>query len=74
MTYVILVCDWKKRNRGEGTKSWEGIGIEARASEGLKAVNIKLIWWLIWWIGYKVSCKTRQKLVFRNACVQKNFR
>ena len=43
MTYVILVCDWKKRNRGEGTKSWEGIGIEARASEGLKAVNIKLI-------------------------------
>ena len=74
VTYVILVCDWKKWNRGEGTECWECLGIEARASEGSRVVNIKLVWWLIWWTGYKVSCKTRQKLVFRNICVQINFR
>ena len=34
VTYVILVCDWKKWNRGGGTRCGEGIGIEARASEG----------------------------------------
>ena len=32
--YVILVCDWRKLNRGGGTRCGEGIGIEARPSEG----------------------------------------
>ena len=32
--YVILVCDWGKWNHEGGTRCEEGIGIEARASEG----------------------------------------
>ena len=32
---------------------------------GIESGEYKLIWWLIRWIGHRVLCKTRQKLVFR---------